>query len=90
MSEYPEHDKVEALDGHNQTAGEFLDWLVSDKGYSLCLWQEREETEDYSEPSGYSPIHKSIDSLLSEFFDIDPKVLAVEKDKMLEEFRKYH
>jgi hypothetical protein len=88
MSDYPEHVKLENLDGHNQTAGEFLDWLVNDKGFSLCKWQEREETEDYSEPSGYSPTHVSINTLLNEFFDLDPDKLEAEKREILEGCRK--
>lgn len=94
MSEYPEHDKVKALEVVSQNAGEFLDWLIEEKEFYLCEWRDCKQADPGNnvefEPSGFFPDHRSINSLLYEFFDIDSKKLEAEKNKILEEFRKYH
>lgn len=94
MSEYSEHDKVKALEGVSQKAGEFLDWLINEKEYYLCEWRDCKQADPDNnvefEPSGFFPDHRSVNSLLYEFFDIDPRKLEAEKDKMLDEFRKWN
>lgn len=35
MSEYPEHDKLKAVQADSQVQGEFLEWLMSEKGIYL-------------------------------------------------------
>lgn len=77
MSDYPQHDKLKALVGANQTVGDFITWLRA-KGYIIC---ERHEADDYW------PTFKTTDNLIADFFEIDEKELSREKDRMLEEFR---
>jgi hypothetical protein len=36
MSQYPEHDKLVAVQEQSQTIGEFLEWLTGVKGYRLA------------------------------------------------------
>lgn len=36
MIEYPEHEKLEAVEEQSQACGEFLEWLLSVKGYQVC------------------------------------------------------
>lgn len=84
MSEYPEHDKIRALGSDSQAAGEFLDWLLEEKGYYLC--EEREK--EIIVPKGYYPIYTTTEKLLYEFFGIDADKIEAEKVNMLEEYRK--
>lgn len=92
MSEYPEHDKVKALNGHNQTAGEFLDWLTDERGFTLCEWRECRHADLKNniefEASGFFPNNKSTDSLLAEFFKIDQRKMEAENREILSDFRK--
>lgn len=85
----PEHDKIKALDGHNQTVGEFLDWLRDEKGYHICEYMERREESEADEwlPEGYYTINTSTERLLAEYFNIDLAVIEQEKRDMLEEMR---
>lgn len=39
MSDYPEHDKLQKVQGETQAAGEFADWLQS-QGIQLMTWRE--------------------------------------------------
>lgn len=78
MSDYPEHEKIKALDGLNDRIGEFLDWLRAERGIVLAeygrhdqLWASTVRTED----------------LLAEFFNVDLKELEEEKRRMLDEIR---
>lgn len=78
MTIYPEHEKLKALDGANQTVGDFLEWL-DDHGYEIG---QRDDKENYLQWTG-----KYRDDWLAHFFDIDRKKLSAEKDAMLEEIR---
>ena len=95
MSEYPEHDKIRALGSGNQTAGEFLDWLLQEKGYSLCEHRE-EERRDLEgghvrvTPEGHYPIYTTTEKLLYEFFGIDFNKIEMEKRAMLQQMRDAH
>lgn len=42
MSDYPEHDKLKALNGANQTIGDFLEWL-DERGIWLASYHEHTE-----------------------------------------------
>lgn len=39
MSEYPEHEKLQAVTGETQAAGAFLEWLPT-QGVQLMIWRE--------------------------------------------------
>ena len=87
MSEYPEHDKIRALGNDNQTAGEFLDWLLNDKGYSLCTLIPEGDNR-YDDPEHWQPTdNHSTEKLLYEFFGIDADKIEDEKLHMLEQLR---
>lgn len=57
-SDYPEHEKLQAVVDQSQTVGEFLDWLRSaeedgGKGVRLLVWREWEE-DDCCSHCGFS------------------------------------
>ena len=81
MTDYPEHEKLSALNGKNQTIGEFLEWL-NDNGYTICEWQNSGD-----EDRGYYPVGRSLTSWLSQYFQIDPVKIEQEKRVMLGELR---
>ena len=81
MKTYPEHEKLSTVKEESQSIGEFLEWLESSK-YAIC------EITGGGFTAQFHPSIKSIESLLAEYFEVDLKVIAAEKDAMLEEFRK--
>lgn len=80
MSDYPEHDKLKAIQPLSQSIGEFLEWLSSE-GMSICRYEES------SEYRGYFPVRSSRDQLLAEHFEIDLNKLEAEKRQLLDEQR---
>ena len=83
MVHYPEHEKLSKVKEESQFLGEFLEWSQS-KGMFLATRQERSEHNDYE---GIIVVNKSINTLLSEFLDIDLVKLENEKLHMLESCR---
>lgn len=81
MTDYPEHDKLVALDGSNQTIGDFIEWL-NDNRYVICEWQNSGDEE-----RGYYPVHRSPASWISQYFQIDPVKIEQEKRAMLDLIR---
>lgn len=78
-AKYPEHVKLRAVSNESQKIGNFLNWLLNEKNLTLCVAEpQRREVE-------YVPTTEGIDSLLGEYFDIDPKKLSEEKDAMVAE-----
>jgi hypothetical protein len=75
--EYPEHEKLKALGGANQTVGDFIEWL-GQKGWEIARMNEHDELV---------PIFKRRDTLIAEFFEIDPNKLKAEKRAMLDSIR---
>jgi len=82
----PEHDKVDALEGANNTVGAFLEWLNS--RYTLCVWGEEfdEETGDYDGGTLY-PAYPKTEDLIAEFYDINLDAYYKEKDAILNAVR---
>jgi hypothetical protein len=39
---YPEHEKLKGLDGRNEVIGDFIQWLLNERGMILCEWREGE------------------------------------------------
>jgi len=78
MNTYPEHDKLRAVSNKSQSIGEFLDWARNEHGWELC------RMEPYGD---YTPIYKSINDILAEYFEIDRTKLDDEKRAMLEELK---
>lgn len=78
MSNYPEHEKLKALQGANQIVGNFIEWL-GEAGYVIAK---------YDDIGDLWSANRSIDRLLAEHFEIDLDKLEEEKVAMLEEIRK--
>ncbi len=36
--QYPEHDKLKALEGLNAHIGQFVEWMQNEQGWALCQW----------------------------------------------------
>lgn len=77
---YPEHEKLHAIHDTSQTIGEFLDIFLPSKGIVLA------EHDEEGGPLLW-PTHRTIQSLLAEFFEIDQKRIDAEKEAMLEAMR---
>jgi hypothetical protein len=101
-TQYPECEKMKAIQKESQTIGEFLEWL-SGKGIHLvtvhthtdaCLDEEGESKDEfgnrlcgYSE-GAYQPLHTSTENLLADYYNINLDKVDAEKDQMLKELRK--
>lgn len=81
MSSRPEHDKVRAVKDRSQEIGNFIEWL-QENNMQIC---SREEV--FPEHHQWFPTHKSIETLLAEYFEIDLDKLEEEKRAMLAELR---
>ena len=77
--DYPEHERVKAIQREAQAINDFVDWLHEEKELSLYAWDEATAT--------YCPAQDSVTDLIAEFFGIDCKKLDAEKQKMLDEIR---
>ena len=81
MTDYPEHEKLKALNGANETVGDFITWL-RESGMEIC-----DHDEHWDGDLTYNPVFKPIEKLIAEFFDIDQAALESEKRQMLDEMR---
>jgi len=79
--QYPELEKMKAVQKDSQTIGEFLEYL-SDRGISLGSWGVDEWNDHH-----FSPIHKSVEKILAEYFDIDLNKIGKEKQAILDGIR---
>lgn len=75
--EYPEHEKLAALDGANNTVGRFLEWL-EEEGIVLCKWHDDDKIH---------PHYETKEDMIARHFDIDPNKLESEKQAMLDSIR---
>lgn len=80
MIDYPEHEKLKAVQTQSQSIGEFLDWLRGEKGFEIARWKH----DDFDENDDVlMPAHFSTEKLLAEFFNIDLDKVEAEKRAML-------
>lgn len=79
MSDYPEHEKLQAVKDESQAAGAFLWWLRDEKGLFLCGMHD-----DYNFPvrAGYE-----VEKWLAEYFEIDLEKIEEEKRAMIDRLR---
>lgn len=77
---YPEHERQSLVAGKSQAIGEFLDWL-NEQGYAVA---------EYDQMGNWHPLHRSIESWLAQYFDIDPVKIDREKRAMLDAMRALH
>ncbi len=82
MSEYPEHEKMQAVKAESQAQGEFLDWLANVKGLTLCRLSDEPGYHDRLVPA-----YETIERLLAEYHDIDLDAIEAEKRAMLADAR---
>jgi hypothetical protein len=91
----PEHDKLSAIKDQSQAAGEFLDWLTSERGIILaenhqhspaCYGNDNHLHCGYS-TGDFAPVRCSLQSLLAGFYQIDLDKIEAEKAAILEEIR---
>lgn len=75
---YPEHEKLKAVSETSQAQGQFLEWLLSERGLTLAEWVNENQL---------MMAQYNIRDLLAEYHGIDQKVLEQEKEHMLEELR---
>jgi hypothetical protein len=79
MSEYPEHDKLRAVQGESQIIGNFLEWINHEAGFAVCEFLERPQT--------YVPVNLNTEQLLARYLEIDLRVIEIEKRRMLDKLR---
>lgn len=81
MRTFPEHERLVKVSSTSQEIGEFLDWLPT-VGVELAVIDRESFTDDRLQPC-----HRTIPSLLAEYFEIDQKKIDAEKEAMLEVLR---
>lgn len=87
MSEYPEHDKLQAVKDQSETIGQFLEWLTSGQGIMIAHWHTMDEPDEYGNDEMLLPHRESIENMLARYFKIDLKKIEDEKRQMLEKMR---
>lgn len=75
----PELDKLREVAQDSQKIGAFLDWCQDEKRWELATLGEYERL---------TPICRSIQSVLAEYFDIDERKCEDEKRAILEAIRR--
>jgi hypothetical protein len=79
-SEYPEHDKMLAVQDQSRAIGEFLEWTQGE-GYLLAEYGRNES--DYP-----TRVQLTIEQVMARYFGIDLAVIEKEKRAMLAGLRK--
>ncbi len=82
--EYPEHDKLKAIQPQSQAICEFIEWL---EGGEAGKDGERLEIA-HRDGDWLEPYYEKKEPLVARFFDIDLEKLLKEKDQMLEKCMK--
>jgi len=86
-TEYPEHEKMKSVKDDSHKLGEFIEWMHL-KEWGICT-QVEGHGEGYEWiPSCWVQIPNKIEAILSEYFEIDLKILEEEKREMLRKMRK--
>jgi len=78
-TKYQEHEKLSKVSKESQAIGEFLDWLQTEKGYTVGEYNKFDELR---------PVRFNIQDILAEFYSIDLNKLEAEKRAMLDLLRK--
>lgn len=90
MSEYPEHDRMAAINEQSQTIGLFLDSMPYRLCEVVCLHcgEVRPGHECCRNPNQqFVPVRKSIERVLAGYFGIDLDLIEREKRQMLATIR---
>jgi hypothetical protein len=80
MNNYPEHNKLKAIDSvQKETVQDFIDWLYDESKYWIAeedrCWQGLQSTSSTRE------------QIMAEYFGIDLQKLSSEKDRILDDWR---
>lgn len=78
MTAYPEHEKLKALKGANETVADFLDWL-GESGLIICT----DDSGHWEGDPTYSPFLQAKSTIIAQFLKIDERRLDAEKRQML-------
>lgn len=78
MSEFPEHERLKAVEDEALVISQFLEWLQ--RKYEIC--------NPTPLRGRHFPAYIKNEEVMADYFDIDLKVIADEKDQMVEEMRK--
>lgn len=88
MSDWPEHDKLASVHEQSQKCGEFLEWLLDEKGIVLCRYEQTGGTWNGQPISRLAfVVLPHLQDWLAEFFGIDREKLEDEKRRMLDVMR---
>lgn len=74
----PECEKLLKVSHISQSIGEFIEWLLNERGYVLAEWNENDEL---------FPVHPDIEKLLAEYFQIDLNKIENERRAILRALR---
>lgn len=76
----PECDKLVSNAQESHKIGDFLDWLIDDKGYAIC--EEAHDSQAMPEYE-YFPIRQGFEALLADYFGVDMKKVERERRAIL-------
>jgi hypothetical protein len=98
--QYPECEKMSAVQPKSQAIGEFLNWLRDEKGVQLAKYHEHSDAcyeEDVEHEEGEEICERNeaqldifpvnMESLLAEYFEIDLKKVEEERREILADIR---
>jgi hypothetical protein len=81
--ETPELDKIRKIREKSQAIGEFLDWLLGEKGYHIAEYKKFDEFDEEQ----LVTIYLDREKILGEYFGIDLKKAEEERVKILNSIR---
>lgn len=81
--ETPELNKISKVKDKSQTIGQFLDWLIQEKGYCVADWKKFDGYDNEQLVS----VNLDINKILEEYFEIDGKKAEEERQGILQEIR---
>ncbi|MCC3766488.1 hypothetical protein [Streptomyces sp. UNOC14_S4] len=85
MSEYPEHDKLRAVNGVSEDIYRFLSWMDDKTEFRLCREVVLDDP-DMDDPTVFLEAGgEDLKKLLAQYFAIDLEELDAEKQQMIEE-----
>ena len=85
--QYPECEKLASVSKESNKIGQFMDWLINEKGYELGRWEDIENVELDVTYEGLNPVNLNIESILAEYYNIDMNKVEKERQQILEDLR---
>ena len=79
----PELDKIREIRDKSQSIGEFLDWLLGEKGYHIAEYKKFDEFDEEQ----LVTIYLDREKILAEFYGIDLNKAEEERVKVLNSIR---